>query len=147
MAKKNSIWFLVLAILSLGVAGCGTMTVIDFATPEGSKMTLKEQVYTFPVAVPLTQKTERPLTVNGYPIQIDIVDADSPGGILPVSGFIYVYETELSDVDLMARNYFRIPAEKILALKQGAAVIIEGFSADANKPLYRAVLGVKKEGN
>ena len=147
MTNRNFFRIVALAVLALAFCGCGTMTAINFATPEGSKVTLKDKVYTFPVTVPLTQRTQRPLPENGYPIKIDIADPDSTNGFMQVAGFMYVYKTELSDVDLMAVNYFRIPAEKIISLKQGAAVIIEGFSADANKPLYRAVLGAKKEAN
>jgi hypothetical protein len=51
----------------------------------------------------------------------------------------------LSDVDVLARNFFRIPHDKITSLKQGAAVTIEGLSADGTKMLYRAVLGVCRE--
>ncbi len=147
MKIRNLVWLASLAISCLWLSGCGTMTAIDFATPEGSKLQLKGESYTFPATVKINQRTQRPLTENGYPVQIDIADTESAGGMLAVSGVLYVYNVELSDVDLLARNYFRIPQEKILALKQGAAVIIEGFSADANKPLYRAVLGAKKESN
>jgi hypothetical protein len=51
----------------------------------------------------------------------------------------------LTDVDVLARNFFRIPPDKVASLRQGAAVTIEGLSADGTKKLYRTVLGVCKE--
>jgi hypothetical protein len=32
-------------------------------------------------------------------------------------------------------------------MEQGAAITIEGYSADGKKPVYRAVLGLKSNGD
>lgn len=124
---------------------CATITTVDFDSPQGSKMTLRNKKYVFPVAVRLTQQTAPYLAENGYDIEIDIADSTCPSGFLTAKGKIYVYKTMLSDVDMLARNFFRIPQDKIESLRQGAAVTIEGMSADGGKRLYRAVLGMKKQ--
>lgn len=124
------------------VSGCASVTTIDFADPVGAEITIKKKDFVFPVAVRLAQRTATiGPTTKGYDIELDIPDGNS---VLKTHGKLYVYTVTLSDVDRLARNYFRVPSEKVAALKKGAAVTIEGFSADGGKLVYRAILGVTK---
>jgi hypothetical protein len=134
-----------LPIALLVTLGCATRTAIDFESPRGSQLRLREKSYVFPCAVRLPQRTAPLLANNGYAIEIEIADAKSPGGVLATRGVFYVYRTMLSDVDVLARNFFRIPEDKIGSLRDGAAVTIEGLSAEGGKLLYRAVLGLQKD--
>ena len=121
------------------------MTTIDFANPEGAEITIKKKDFVFPAAVSLAQRTPSiGQPTNGYDVQLDIPDG---GKVLNTHGKLYVYRVMFTDVDVLARNYFRIPKEKIEALKRGAAVTIEGFSADGGKRVYSAIIGVTKTEN
>jgi hypothetical protein len=132
------------ALVGFLAQGCSSITTIDFDTPVGSKLRLKNEQYVFPAAVRLSQKTPTPkIAQNGYDIEIDIAQGDD---FLTASGKLYVFEATLTDVDALARNYFRIPQSKIDSLSEGAAVTIEGMSADDGKLLYRAILGMKRSG-
>ena len=133
-----------ISVLCLFMAGCAS-TTIDFADPPRSKIDIESKKYVFPVAVRLRQKTRLATAIGGYDIEIDLPDSTSQGEVLESYGKLYVYKTPLTDVDRLARNFFRIPEEKMEALKKGAAVTIEGYSADGHKLLYRAVIGLKKE--
>lgn len=133
-AALAPVWFL---------TGCAS-TTIDFAEPAGADLSIRGLSYKMPAAVRLRQRTPYYQAVGAYDFIINIPDRASPGGVLPAYGRVYVYQTPLSDVDRLARNFFRIPKEKIDALKEGAAVTIEGYSADGGKRLYRAVVGLRK---
>jgi hypothetical protein len=135
-----------LPILGFLCGGCSSpKTQIDFDSPTNSVLQLGKSSYVFPGTATFEQRTKDPMhNEEGYNVNIDIADAASPGGRLPVTGKLYVFRSSLSDVDRMARNMFSIPPEKIQALKQGAAVTIEGMSADGGKLLYRAILGLRK---
>lgn len=142
----NSCVFLVPLAIAALCAGCSSpRTQIDFNSPPGSVLQHGKNSYVFPGVAAFDQRTKDPLrNEDGYDVNIDVADAASPGGRLPVTGKLYVFVTPLSDVDRMARNLFSIPPEKIQALKQGAAVTIEGMSADGGKLLYRAILGLRR---
>lgn len=144
---KNSIvsLFITLSATSLLLTACKSPTVVDLASPTGSTLTLGGKVYPFPSVVSLKQRTKKPQETDGaYDISLMIDDPASPGGFVPATGKLYVYSVALTDVDRMARNHFSIPAEKIEALKSGAAVTIEGLSADGGKLLYRAIIGLRR---
>lgn len=135
-----------LSALAFLCGGCGSpKTQIDFNAPPGSVLSQGRKSFVFPGTGTFDQRTENATrNENGYDVNIDVADATSPGGKLPVTGKLYVFKARLSDVDQMARNLFSIPPEKIEAMKQGAAVTIEGMSADGGKLLYRAILGLRR---
>ena len=137
---------LAVCMVCLVLAGCATpTTTVDFDAPRGSSIKVeKERVVLAPSPLVLKQRTESAaLNKDGYSIDMQFADPVS-GASLPITGKLYVYRARLSDVDTMARNSFTIPPEKVEALKQGAAVTIEGMSADGGKLLYRAILGLRR---
>ena len=130
-------------LVALLLSGCAS-TTIDFTEPPETKLSIRRKNYVFPIAVRLPQRTPSLVDKTGYNIELDIPDSANPGTALTAYGKLYVYKVALSDVDRLARNFFRIPDEKIASLKSGAAVTIEGLSADRSKRLYKAVIGLKK---
>lgn len=125
-------------------SGCRT-TTIDFEEPAGTTFVLGRKTQQFPVQVRMRQRTVPGTTSRGKPVVFVISDGAGPGSRVVAKGLIYVYKVALSDVDRLARNYFRITADKIQSLREGAAVTIEGLSADGGKELYRVVIGLDRE--
>ena len=130
-------------LATLLLSGCAS-TTIDFSEPARTKLSIRSRRYVFPTAIRLSQRTPAQVDKNGYRIELDIPDPANRGRLLTAYGKLYVYKVILSDVDRLARNFFRIPDEKIESLKRGAAITIEGLSADKSKRLYKAVIGLKK---
>ncbi|MBN2450713.1 MAG: hypothetical protein JXR77_10005 [Lentisphaeria bacterium] len=144
-AKRWQLMILLLCCVGIAGTGCRTTTTIDFEEPGGTALVMGSRTYQFPAQMKLPQRTPPGTTVGGRDVVFIIPHAAAPERQVVAKGLLYVYKVQLSDVDRLARNYFRITSDKIQSLLEGAAVTIEGLSADGAKELYRVVIGLDRE--
>jgi hypothetical protein len=131
---------LILGMMLAGLfqMGCAQTTVC-FKDPPGAKLVYRSKTYTFPVTV----KLSRPGSIGENSKENIELIIPRDGKILNAEGNICVYGYDERDIDRYSTNYCSISEEQVESMKNGYAVLIEGFSASSQK-IYLITIGQKK---
>jgi hypothetical protein len=124
-------------------SGCASQTRVYFGNPERTQVFLpgKKVAIVMPVESKLDQTDSpeaRNLDVGGRPIRMVLPDGTK------LKGFVYVYKSNLDQLEGLLVYRFDLSAEQIEKLHQGQAVTVSG-SSSKDKPVYKITLGIDLE--
>jgi len=130
--------FTLLLVPFLLMSCASPQTRIVLKEPVSAKLSFEGKTYDFSKSSAIvlsrpSQKGEQ----NQVKVRMELVHN---GSVLKAHGILFVFAYDETDEDKFALNFLEISPSQIEKLKNGSAIIIEGYSASKHK-VYKLLLG------